>query len=149
MQTKEIKQALEEFFGKMGMPLSGVTVEIGQDAIALDVTSPNPEMLIGQNGQTLLELQRILKVLINKKFQTNMHLDVDINGYKKQKIQHLKNLAKNAANEVFLTRAKKILPPMPSYERRIIHAELAGRQDIITGSQGEGEQRRVVISPVI
>src|SRR3989344_4165450 len=67
MQTKEIKQALEEFFGKMGMPLSGVTVEIGQDAIALDVTSPNPEMLIGQNGQTLLELQRILKVLINKK----------------------------------------------------------------------------------
>ena len=72
---------------------------------------------------------------------------MDINDYKKKKVEYLKNLADCIANEVILTKEKKVLAPMPAYERRIIHAQLSARQDIKTESQGEGIDRCVVIEP--
>jgi len=36
---------------------------------------------------------------------------------------------------------------MPAYARRIIHLELADRQDVTTGSLGQEPERRVVIKP--
>jgi len=46
---------------------------------------------------------------------------------------------------VALTKKEKSLAPMPAYERRIIHLELAGRQDVITESIGQEPERRVMI----
>jgi len=56
-------------------------------------------------------------------------------------------LAKEIADEVALTKKEKILPPMPAYERRIIHLELAQRPDVTTQSIGQEPERRVVIKP--
>jgi spoIIIJ-associated protein len=36
---------------------------------------------------------------------------------------------------------------MSAYERKIIHAELADRSDVITESQGNGAERHIVIKP--
>ncbi|RLC39293.1 MAG: hypothetical protein DRH33_03225, partial [Candidatus Nealsonbacteria bacterium] len=72
---------------------------------------------------------------------------LDINQYKKNKIEYLNDLAKSTADEVALSKKEKILPPMPSYERRIIHLTLAEREDVQTESQGEEPERRVVIKP--
>ncbi|GAH78291.1 unnamed protein product [marine sediment metagenome] len=36
---------------------------------------------------------------------------------------------------------------MPAYERRIIHLELAERDDVTTESIGEEPERRVIIRP--
>ncbi len=125
--------------------------------IDLDITIEEPQVLIGHNGQTLFELQHILRIILNKKMsryaksdvarQNFFYLKLDINHYKKKKIEYLKSLALNLADEVSLTKEKKVLSPMPAYERRIIHMELSGRQDVVTGSQGEGINRCVVIRP--
>ncbi len=72
---------------------------------------------------------------------------MDINDYKKKKIQYLKELAKSIAEEVVLTQKEKILSPMPAYERRVIHLELSERKDIATESIGKEPERRVIIRP--
>ena len=51
------------------------------------------------------------------------------------------------ADEVVLTKKEKILSPMPAYERRIIHLELAERKDVSTESIDQGLERKVVIRP--
>ncbi|MDO8530304.1 MAG: R3H domain-containing nucleic acid-binding protein [bacterium] len=117
------------------------------EAVDVDVRISEAQFLIGQNGQTLLEFQRMLRMLLNKKLGKNFYLNVDINEYKKKKIEYLKDLAVSAADEVFTTKQKKVMSPMSAYERRIIHAQLAGRQDVTTQSQGEGFDRCVVIAP--
>ena len=117
--------------------------------VDLDIELKDPQILIGSNGQTLFELQRILRIILNKKLGIHFYLKLDINNYKKKKIEHLKSLAQNIANEVSLAKEKKILFPMPAYQRRIIHMELAKRKDVVTESEGDGDNRCIVIKSVI
>ena len=74
-------------------------------------------------------------------------MNLDINDYKKKKVEYLKDFAKETADQIAMTGQEKTLPPMSSYERRIIHAELSQRTDVITESQGDGFDRHVVIKP--
>ncbi len=157
---KKIKETAEEFFEKMTIKLSLVQAEVVlssvenkeednkiNETINLNIKTDEPQILIGEKGQTLFEIQRLLRTILNKKTEKLFYLNFDINEYKSKKIEYLKEVAKSLANEVVLTKEKKVLFPMPSYERRIVHSELSKRDDVITESQGEGENRHIVIIP--
>jgi len=146
---KKIKETAEEFFQKMTIDVLKLEVNSSGDidVVDLDIKLEEPQILIGEHGQTLFELQRLLKTVLNKKLQKIFYLNLDINEYKKKKIEYLKDLAKDLADEVALNKEEKVLFPMPAYERRIIHTELSQRKDIITESQGEGQDRHIVIKP--
>jgi spoIIIJ-associated protein len=160
-QQKSIQATIEEFFKKMtsGVDFVGITISSRDSHKAADiqkepesvveatVTLFEPQMFIGQNGQTLFEIERILRMILSKQYSQSIILALDINEYKKRKEEHLRTLARDIANEVAFMKEKKTLPPMPAFQRRIIHMELAQRQDVATESQGEGEHRCVVIVP--
>ncbi|MGD0576463.1 MAG: R3H domain-containing nucleic acid-binding protein [Candidatus Staskawiczbacteria bacterium] len=153
-QIEKIKNEAEEFFVKMTIPVlsmeavvSSVEADKAAEVVNLDVKLEEPQILIGQGGQTLFEIQRLLKTILNKKLQKVFYFNLDINDYKKKKIEYLKSLAKELADQVSLTKEEKSLLPMPSYERRIIHAELAERTDVLTESKGDGFDRHIVIKP--
>jgi spoIIIJ-associated protein len=152
----KIEEAVSEFFEKMTIAVSAVKTSLSsekgenaedKEVVGVDIKIEEPQVLIGQQGQTLFEIQRLLRTVLNKKFQTNFYFNLDINDYKKKKIDYLKVLAKDLADQVSLAKEEKILSPMSSYERRAIHAELANRDDVITESQGEGLYRHIVIKP--
>jgi spoIIIJ-associated protein len=166
-QIDKIKEMVEEFFDKMTITTSDIKIssffmeegfqdarnlvagqeEHPRDIINLDIEINEPQILIGQQGQTLFEIQRLLRAVLNKKLQKFFYLNLDINDYKKKKIEYLKELAKSMANQVSLTKERKVLSPMSSYERRIIHSELSQRTDIATESQGDGFDRHIIINP--
>ena len=156
----KIKEVVEALLQKMTVTVFNIQIaphltegdelkdgKENKDFIDIDVNMQDPQVLIGQNGQTLFELARLLRLILNKKLQKGFYVNLDINDYKKKKLEYLKDLALTSANEVVLTKEKKVLSPMPAYERRIIHTELSLRQDVVTESQGEGEGRCIVISP--
>lgn len=154
------ESTFDESLGALGQNSSEASKTIeNKNSLDVNITIKEPQILIGQSGQTLFELQRLLGIILHKKLsrsnkesatesgQKDFYLNLDINDYKKKKIEYLKDLAITLANEAIKTQEKKILPPMPSYERRIIHTELSLRQDVVTESQGEGIDRCVVIKP--
>ena len=164
IETKDInkiKNLAEEFFNKMTIIVSGIEANLSlikqsskvehgmladdKDVVDLEIEVEDPQILIGQGGQTLFEIQRLLRMVLNKKTEKIFYLNLDINDYKKKKVEYLKDLAKELANQVSVTKEEKILPPMSAYERRIIHAELSERSDVITESQGGNFDRHVVI----
>lgn len=151
--ANKIKEAAEEFFQKMTIVISNLDVSFFSDGqenrevANLNVRMDEPQILIGQGGQTLFEIQRLLRTVLNKRLQKIFYFNLDINDYKKQKQEYLKDLAKELADQVSLTRQEKALSPMPAYERRIIHSELSKRTDILTESQGDGFDRHIVIKP--
>jgi len=160
-QTNKIKVAASDFFEKMTISASvlGVVTDdtsvlgsqsseaVEKEVISIDIKTDEPQILIGQQGQTLFDIQRLLRIIISKKLEKVFYLNIDINDYKKKKIEYLKDLAKTVADQVSLTKEEKPLSPMSSYERRVIHAELSQRSDIVTESRGDGPDRHIVVKP--
>ncbi len=146
-----IKESVRELLEKMTVGILDIDVQTvmasERELVKVEINVQEPQVLIGQGGQTLFELGRLLRIMLNKKLQKDFYLDLDINNYKKQKVEYLKKMATDLADQVAQTKEAKTLPPMPSYERRIIHSELTGREDVVAESQGEGEGRCVVVRP--
>jgi len=145
-EIKTIENEVKEFFSKMGFEVR-TKVSKKEGYFKVDVETKEFQDLIGEKGKVLLEIQHLLNAILKKKMGSEIFIDLDIAGYKEKKIRYLKELARSVADEVALTKKERILEPMPAYERRIIHLELAARSDVTTESIGKEPKRRVVIKP--
>ncbi len=119
----------------------------GHVSAILDVTGVDLGLLIGRRGSTLAALQYMVNLIVNSqmKGQTTL-VGVDIEGYKRRREDALRNLALRLAERVRSSRQTITMEPMPPNERRIVHMALAEEPNIATGSIGQGEDRKVVIS---
>jgi len=144
---EEIKKITKEFFKKITFEVEIEFLPQRDFTIPINLKAQEPQILIGEKGQTLVEIQHLLKAILKRKIHENFYIDLDINDYKAKKIEYLKEMARSMADEVALMKTEKSLPPMPAYERRIIHMELAGRADITTESIGREPARKVMIKP--
>jgi len=144
---KKIKATTEEFFRKMTLEVGVEVLPPKDSTVSINLKLDEPRLLIGERGQTLAETQHLLKAILKKKISEPFFIDLDILGYKKKKAEYLKELARSLADEVAITKKEKQLAPMPAYERRIIHLELAERSDITTESIGQEPERSVMVKP--
>jgi spoIIIJ-associated protein len=144
-----IKKTVKEFFDKTGFPVE-LNFSFSQDkTVFIGVRTDESKILIGQNGQVLAEMQKLVKALLKRNIQEEFYIDIDINDYKKRKNEYLREAARDLADEVSLIKRERTLPCMPSYERRIVHMELANRSDVVVESVGEEPERRIIIKPVL
>jgi len=120
-------------------------------------SSENISALIGKNGQNIKALEQIIKTLYYKKTSSSVNPEqapsptfmVDLNDYRQLRAKQVVARAAEAANRVRISKKAEALLPMSSYERRLIHIELASYPDLETESIGEEPKRRVVIRPLI
>jgi spoIIIJ-associated protein len=147
MDIKIPEEIVKTFFEKMGCPASA-EISLKEGVLNVNLKSEEARLLIGQSGQTLADLQHLLAKIIKKASKEEIFLDLDIEDYKKRKIDYLKDIARAAADEVASSKKEKLLPPLSAFDRRVVHLELAGRADIKTESTGENPERRIVIKPV-
>jgi len=147
---EEIKKVIKEFFEKITFEIEIEFLPQRDSILYINLKEiEEPQILIGERGETLLEIQHLLKLILKKKLNLKEHfyIDLDINNYKKKKNIYLRELAKSLAGEVSLTKREKVLPPMSSYERKIIHLELASYPGVITESFGQEPKRKIIIKP--
>jgi spoIIIJ-associated protein len=140
-----IKKDVREFFQKTTFQIEIEFLPQKDSALPINLKAEEPQILIGDQGQTLAEIQHLLRVILRKKITEPFFIDLDINNYKKKKSEYLEELALSVADEVTLTKKEKDLPPMPAYERRIVHLALASRPDVTTESIGQEPERRIII----
>lgn len=113
----------------------------------LDVEGQDLGILIGRQGQTLAALEYITRLIVAGRLKSWLPLNVDVAGYKRRRCESLQRLALHLAEQVKLRKCAISLEPMPPDERRIIHLALADHPDVTTQSTGDGENRKIVISP--
>ncbi len=144
--SQEIKKEVEKFFQVSTFNVE-ISVTAKEESFLVEVKTDDPKILIGEKGQTLVEIQHLLRILMRKKLQENILLELDINDYKKRKEEALKEIARDVADEVSFYKKEKAFPPMSSYERRIVHLALQNRDDIKTESVDDPPYRKVVVKP--
>ena len=142
-----IKKTVEDFFQKTTFEVEVDLLPEEEGVIPINLKTDEPQILIGEGGQTLNEIQHLFKAILKRKISEPFYINLDINDYKKKKTEYLKELARSLADEVSLTKKEKTLAPMPAYERRIIHLELSSRSDVVSESTGEEPDRKIVIRP--
>ena len=103
--------------------------------------------LIKENLLTLVDsINHLLRMMAKKQNQPAIFLD--INNYRQERENLIAELARAAAKKVLQTKEHIQLPAMNSYERRLVHVELAIHPEVTTESAGAGAGRYVIIKPV-
>jgi spoIIIJ-associated protein len=120
---------------------------IGLTEAVLDVEGEDLGLLIGRRGQTLASLQYLVNLIVSKATNRRVAFSVDVDGYRRRREEALVGLAKRTASRVRTTGRSVTLEPMPPNERRIVHLALQDDPAVVTVSIGEGEARKVAITP--
>jgi len=110
------------------------------------VISDTPSLNKDQVVSLIQNLNHIVQ-LIAKKQETDP-VFIDINNYRKEREDLISQLARAAAQKVMATKSAISLPPMNSYERRLVHMALAHHPEVATESDGIGKSRCVIIKLV-
>ena len=143
---KKVKEELDEILKLMGMEAE-VTTSLEGGRVMADIKSENGAILIGKKGQTLNALQLIVNLIVNRDEKTRTRVIVDTEGYRQRRENALVKMAREVADEVKSKGKPRELEPMNPAERRVIHLALKNDKDVETTSKGEGNFRRVVVSP--
>lgn len=146
-KLEEIKNIANEFFAKTGASNFEIKIiETGsEESICICFLTDDPSSYIGERGRNIGVFETVLRLILKKKLSEAPFFHLDINNYRSLRDGSLKELAKKAAHKARFYKREVILEPMPAYDRRIIHTELAAHPDIKTESVGEWEERRVVV----
>jgi spoIIIJ-associated protein len=121
-----------------------------EDTITLHVEGADEEamgLLIGRRGETLRSLQFMVNLLVSRKVQKWPQVVVDVGNYRQRRQESLEGLARRMAERVRQSGRPLTLEPMGAYERRIVHLALRADPTVYTESNGEGENRKIVIFP--
>ena len=103
--------------------------------------------LIGERGEMLRTFGYLVNLMVGRRLERPCRVIVDVDHYREHRAAHLAELAQTLADEVRETQEPVTLEAMPARERRLVHVALADDADVRTYSIGEGDDRRVVISP--
>ncbi len=145
----EGRKYLESILNSMGIEQFNIEVRtIGQESeIHYVIDSSENPLLIGTKGHTLEALQTLIKNLIGSYTKDYIVVTLDIGSYRANRIHQLEILATKTAKSVAKTKIAVKLDHMNSFERRVIHEKLSDWRDVYTESEGEGEERAIVIKP--
>lgn len=145
--TIEGKQYLE------GM-IAGLDIEVKMEISSPDEKTINYRLqtsenalLIGKEGKTLLAFQTLLRNHLSTFVVEPLLITLDIGNYHTSRKRQLEILATKTAKDVARSQIAVKLDPMNAFDRRIIHAKLSDWRDVETYSEGEGEQRAIIIRP--
>jgi spoIIIJ-associated protein len=142
----EIRELVTSIVEAMGFE-ARIDVYDAGSFVAVDVTSDNTALFIGQKGETIDALQYLVNAAIYRKRPFVKRIILDAEGYRQRRVEAIQGIAHRTARRAVRERRTVELPPMSPSERRIVHLFLKDNPKVTTASEGSGENRRVKISP--
>jgi spoIIIJ-associated protein len=121
-------------------------VEGEEDQVLVGLVVSNPAALIGFRGRNLVSIQLILALMVRNQVGENIRVLLDVNNYRNEQKQRLEQTVRGLAEKCLVSHKEVSMASMSSYERRICHMLIAEIQ-VVSESEGEGEERHVVIKP--
>jgi predicted RNA-binding protein Jag len=129
------------------MGFDDYALEIDEEHRHAKINIRDHPVLLKEHLPAFLESLNHIAQLIAKKEEAQPFF-FDVNNYRRERESIIAELARAAARKASVTKEHISLPAMNSYERRLIHVELAGHPGVITESVGKGKMRYVIIKPI-
>lgn len=144
--VEEAVRYVEGIIKEMNLNITVEKLVKGRE-VKLTLSGEQVALLIGKRGSTLNAIQYLTQLVVNRSTKQYINIMIDAENYREKRRGTLESLAQRLAKQVFNTKKKVILEPMPSFERKVIHQALSQHPHVITTSEGAEPHRHVVISP--
>lgn len=140
-----LTQTVKELFADWPFkPEVNITEE--EQIWVVEISTGKDFMFVQPTAQPLLALQYLLRLMLKKKFPETTHkLLVDIGNFRDQQQAALGKVVKEAIWQAKASGNSVHLSPMSSFERRLVHMQIANESDLTSESTGVGATRHVVI----
>jgi len=122
-----------------------VTTRIEDDIVHADVSGEDLGVMIGRRGQTLDALQELTRTALQRKLQSRVRVQVDVEGYRARRKASLADYARSIAERAKERGTEIELEAMPAYERKIVHDAISEVEGASSFSEGEEPNRKVVV----
>jgi len=144
---EEAQKFIDELVTAFSFTGTSELIEDGDD-LEIRVHGDNLGLLVGPRGTTLQAVQDLARVASQRRLgDHDTRLRVDIGGYRQRRKEALDRFAVQMAGEVKQSGVARVLEPMSSADRKIVHDSLSEVEGITTRSEGDDPYRRVVITP--
>jgi spoIIIJ-associated protein len=143
-----LDEVLREMQMDVGVKRRKPRNDSGPEEIRLEVIGRDAGRVIGKKGQVLAALQYLVSRVVNRPGQPRRHVVIDAEGYRERREASLADMAKRLGQQAAQEGKIITFEPMSPRDRRVVHLALATFSEVVTRSDGEGEDRRVRIIPV-
>jgi len=144
---EQLKKITADLLTLMKVKYSEIRTTLLTGRIGINIISDDASTIIGKDGQTLKSLEAIIKLILWKNPAYRVKFSLDCAAWRQKKEEKIIEKAKEIAALVKKTGQPQHLQPMPAAERRLVHGVFTANSDIETISEGDGEERHIVIRP--
>ena len=136
---------LEDLLSFFGINVA-VWSTIDDEVIQLSVPSTSMNsLLIGKNADNLRSLQYLVSQALVTRNAEVTRVNVDIADYKRQRAERIEEKAEGWIKRVRQT-GEPLTLDLHAADRRVVHKFAEDYSDIETHSEGEGRERKLIIS---
>jgi len=148
-KTDKLQKICEELFSLMKANAK-VSIDFNKEdhVYIVDIDAGEATgLLIGKRGETLMSIQNVIAVLFKQETGEWEKIVLNVGDYREKEEEYLKNLASTSADRAVEMGKPQSLYNLKAWQRRVIHLYLAENKEVETTSEGEGEERYLIISP--
>jgi spoIIIJ-associated protein len=122
-------------------------IEVKNSRTYVSITSEDSDDLEPlSKGDVVQALQELTRLAVSQKTGEFSRLILDVAGSRSERQRELEKLAEHAMEKIDEGAQSAALPPMTSYERKIVH-DFVSERGYRSESHGEGPDRHTVITP--
>ena len=123
-----------------------IEIEVRQERTYVTVGSAETDDLDPLSAPDVVNaLQDLTRLAVQQKTGEFARLVLDIGGSREAREKELEKLVTVAIDKIENGAKSVALPPMSSYERKLVH-DMVGDRGFQSGSEGEGKDRHTVIT---
>lgn len=108
-------------------------------------SSEDTNLRLLSRPDTVAALQELTRIAVQTKTGGFSRLILDVGGSREARVAELTVLVEKAIERIEAGAASAALPPMSSYERKLVH-DVVSERGFSSESEGEGRDRHTVIS---
>lgn len=139
---------LEDLLSFFGINVA-VTSTIDDEVIQLSVPSTSlNSLLIGRNADNLRALQHVVSMALVTNGAEITRVNVDVASYKQHRAERIAEKAEGWIKKVRET-GQPMTVDLNAADRRVVHKVAGDYSDIKTHSEGEGRDRKLIISKIV
>lgn len=141
-----VQSYLEDIVRELDIPATIDNKRHG-DKVWFVINTDKEAQLIGKHGKIINAIQYLAQTEYNRFGKSKWTIMLNVGDYRERRDAAVRRLANKTAREVIARGAAVYLDPMPSFERKAIHAALVDNEYVETHSEGVDPRRYVVITP--